>query len=46
MNKARPRLFFAAIVQAHFAIASRTAAPLAAARQWQEGGQEPPVGAA
>jgi hypothetical protein len=38
MNKARQRLFFAAIVQTHFAIASRSAAPIAAARQWQQGG--------
>ena len=37
MNKARPRLFSAVIAQGQFAIASRSAAPIATARQWQEG---------
>jgi hypothetical protein len=37
MNRARQRLFIAAIVQTQSAFASRSASPIAAARQWQEG---------
>jgi hypothetical protein len=37
MNKARRRLFYAAIVRRRFALASKSASLVAAARQWQEG---------
>jgi len=36
MNRARQRLFFAAIVQTQFALASRSASPIAAPRDRQD----------